>query len=58
VASMLIESTIAMTARRLLDEQPAPVEEDTRLLMEVFLQGITLDQRRSEGNRWKIEEKL
>jgi len=42
VASMLIESTIAMTARRLLDEQPAPVEEDTRLLMEVFLQGITL----------------
>jgi AcrR family transcriptional regulator len=42
VASMLIESTIAMTARRLLNEQPAPVEEDARLLMEVFLQGITL----------------
>jgi hypothetical protein len=31
-----------MTARRLLDEQAAPVEEDARLLMEVFLQGITL----------------
>lgn len=42
VASMLIESTIAMTARRLLDEEPAPAEEDARLLMEVFLQGITL----------------
>jgi TetR/AcrR family acrAB operon transcriptional repressor len=42
VASMLVESTIAMSARRLLDEQPAPVEEDARLLMEVFLQGITL----------------
>jgi TetR/AcrR family acrAB operon transcriptional repressor len=42
VASMLIESTIAMTARRLLNEQPAPVEDDARLLMDVFLQGITL----------------
>jgi TetR/AcrR family acrAB operon transcriptional repressor len=42
VASMLVESTIAMSARRLLDERPAPVEEDARLLMEVFLQGITL----------------
>jgi TetR/AcrR family acrAB operon transcriptional repressor len=42
VASMLVESTIAMSASRLLDERPAPVEEDARLLMEVFLQGITL----------------
>jgi AcrR family transcriptional regulator len=42
VASMLIESTIAVTARRLLDKQPGPVEEDARLVMEVFLQGITL----------------
>jgi TetR/AcrR family transcriptional regulator, acrAB operon repressor len=41
VASMLVESTIAMSARRLLDERPATVEEDARLLMEVFLQGIT-----------------
>jgi len=31
-----------VTARRLLDKQPGPVEEDARLVMEVFLQGITL----------------
>jgi AcrR family transcriptional regulator len=40
VASMFIEGMIAMAARRLLDENPGPVEEDTRLLIEVFLRGI------------------
>jgi AcrR family transcriptional regulator len=40
VASMFIEAMIAMAARRLLDENPGPVEEDTRLLIEVFLRGI------------------
>jgi AcrR family transcriptional regulator len=40
VASMFIEAMIAMAARRLLDEDPGPVEEDTRLLIEVFLRGI------------------
>ena len=40
VASMFIEAIIAMAARRLLDENPGPVEEDTRLLIEVFLRGI------------------
>jgi len=42
VASMFIEAMIAMSARRLLDEDPGPVEEDTRLLIEVFLRGIAL----------------
>ena len=42
VASMFIEAMIAMAARRLLDEDTDPVEEDTRLLIEVFLGGIRL----------------
>jgi TetR/AcrR family acrAB operon transcriptional repressor len=42
VASMFIEAMIAMAARRLLDENPGPAEEDTRILIEVFLQGIAL----------------
>ena len=42
VASMFIEALIAMAARRLLDENPGPVGEDTRLLIEVFLRGIVL----------------
>jgi AcrR family transcriptional regulator len=42
VASMFIEAMIAMAARRLLDEDTGPVEEDTRLLIEVFLGGIAL----------------
>jgi AcrR family transcriptional regulator len=42
VASMFIEAMIAMAARRLLDEDTDPVEEDTRLLIEVFLGGIAL----------------
>ena len=40
VASMFIEAMIAMAARRLLDEDPDPVEEDTRLLIEVFFRGL------------------
>ena len=42
VASMFIEALIAMAARRLLDENPGPVGEDTRLLIEVFFRGIVL----------------
>jgi TetR/AcrR family acrAB operon transcriptional repressor len=42
VASMFVEAMIAMAARRLLDEDTNPVEEDTRLLIEVFLGGIAL----------------
>jgi AcrR family transcriptional regulator len=42
VASMFIEAMIAMAARRLLEENPGPVDEDTRLLIEVFLRGIAL----------------
>jgi hypothetical protein len=42
VASMFVEAMIAMAARRLLDEDTDAVEEDTRLLIEVFLGGIAL----------------
>lgn len=42
VASMLIEAMIAMAARRLLDEEPGPAEEDAQLLIQVFLRGIVL----------------
>lgn len=42
VASMLLEAMIAMTARRLMDEDPGPVEEDVQLLIEVFIRGIAL----------------
>lgn len=42
VASMLVEAMIAMAARRLMDENPGPAEEDTRLLIEVFFRGIAL----------------
>jgi len=42
VASMFIEAMIAMAARRLMDEDPGPVEEDARLLIEVFFRGIAL----------------
>ncbi|MFH2220194.1 MAG: TetR/AcrR family transcriptional regulator [Pseudomonadota bacterium] len=42
VASMLLEAMIAMTARRLMDEDPRPVEEDAQLLIEVFIRGVAL----------------
>jgi AcrR family transcriptional regulator len=41
VASILIEAMIAMTARRLLEESPGPLDEDVRLLIQVLFQGIT-----------------
>ena len=42
VASIFIEAMIAMTARRLLEESPGPLDEDVRLLIQVLFQGITL----------------
>ena len=42
VASIFIEATIAMTARRLLEEDPDPLDEDARLLIQVLFQGIAL----------------
>ncbi|MEJ2657167.1 MAG: TetR/AcrR family transcriptional regulator [Desulfobacterales bacterium] len=42
VASIFIEATIAMTARRLLEEDPGPLDEDVRLLIQVLFQGIAL----------------
>ena len=42
VASIFIEAMIAMTARRLLEEDPDPLDEDARLLIQVLFQGIAL----------------
>ena len=41
VASIFIEAMIAMTARRLLEESPGPLDEDVRLLIQVLFRGIT-----------------
>jgi AcrR family transcriptional regulator len=43
VAAMLAESNIALIRQRLLDEHPAPAEDDARLLWEVFSKGIATD---------------
>jgi len=42
VASIFIEAMIAMTARRLLEENPDPLDEDARLLIQVLFRGIAL----------------
>jgi len=42
VASIFIEAMIAMTARRLLEENPGPPDEDARLLIQVLFRGIAL----------------
>jgi TetR/AcrR family transcriptional regulator, acrAB operon repressor len=42
VASIFIESMIAMTARRLLEENPGSLDNDARLLIQVLFQGIAL----------------
>ncbi len=42
VASIYIEAMIAMTARRLLEENPGSLDEDARLLIQVIFQGIAL----------------
>jgi len=42
VASIFIEAMIAMTARRLLEETPGPLDEDVRLLIQVLFRGIAL----------------
>ena len=40
VASIFIEAMIAMTARRLLEENPGSLDEDARLLIQVLFRGI------------------
>ena len=42
VASIFLEAMIAITARRLLEENPGPPDEDARLLIQVLFQGIAL----------------
>ena len=44
VASIFIEAMIAMTARRLLEDNPGPLDEDAQLLIQVLFQGIALVQ--------------
>jgi len=41
VAAMLIESDIVVIAQRLHEEVPGPVEEDAKMLLDVFLNGIS-----------------
>jgi AcrR family transcriptional regulator len=41
VATMFVEAEIAMSLRRLLDPSPDPVAGDARILVEVFLRGLS-----------------
>jgi AcrR family transcriptional regulator len=45
VALMIIEANIAMVGQRLLKDNPAPVEEDAGLLIDVFMQGVKAPRR-------------
>ena len=49
VAAMLIESDIVVIAQRLHEEAPGPVEEDAKMLLDVFLNGISA--RRATSGR-------
>jgi AcrR family transcriptional regulator len=49
VAAMLMEADIAVIGQRLWSETPGPVEDDARLLLDVFLNGIA--SRRSSLTR-------
>ncbi len=40
VAAMLMEANIAMIGQRLWEEKPGPLEEDARLIIELFLHGL------------------
>jgi AcrR family transcriptional regulator len=42
VASIFIEAMLAMTARRLMEENPGSLDEDARLLIQVLFEGIAL----------------
>lgn len=42
VAAMLLEADIALIQQRLWGASPGPVDEDARLLVEVFLRGLTV----------------
>ena len=47
VAAMLVETEISVSMRRILSESRDPVEEDARLLVEVFLRGISTSPPRT-----------
>lgn len=48
VAAMLIEANIAMINRRLVAENPGPVEHDAHLLSDIFLFGIVAEPLRKK----------
>jgi AcrR family transcriptional regulator len=47
VAAMFVEANFAILNQRLLTDRPAPVEEDAKLISDVFLRGLSLEKRRS-----------
>jgi AcrR family transcriptional regulator len=47
VAAMFVEANFAILNQRLLTDKPAPVEEDAKLIAEVFLRGLSTEKRRS-----------
>jgi AcrR family transcriptional regulator len=51
VALMIIEANIAMVGQRLLKDNPAPVQEDAALLIEVFMQGVRAPRRARKRQR-------
>ena len=46
-AAMFVEANFAILNQRLLTDKPAPVEEDAKLISEVFLRGLSTEKRRS-----------
>jgi AcrR family transcriptional regulator len=49
-ASVLVEADIAMIARRFMTDAPGPVEDDARLVVELFLDGLTA-RRAAKGRQ-------
>lgn len=44
-AAMFVEANFAILNQRLLTEKPAPVEDDARLITDLFLRGLTKTKR-------------
>ena len=45
VAAMFVDANVAIMNQRLLNEKPAPVEEDAKLISELFLRGLKAERR-------------
>jgi len=46
IAAMFVEAVIALVNQRLLTEHPVPVEDDARLVYDIFLGGLRVRARR------------